>query len=123
MDQVINLDEAAEAIGDRCQAWQHARLAVSSLTWRDAASPWPQRIVTDRSTASDPDSVGVQIQGPGDAGLHIVLYRGGWADIDYITVDDDLGTLHGPDIGTAQDFGLLLDDCVTRTFGIKINPL
>jgi hypothetical protein len=123
MDQVIDLDEAAKAIAGRNQAWRRAGLTVSSLTWRDAASPWPQRIVTDRSTATDPDSVGVRVQGPGDAELHVVLYRGGWADIDYTTVDGHLDTLHGPEIGSSQDFGLLLDNCVTRTFGIKIRLL
>jgi hypothetical protein len=123
MDRVIDLDEAAEAIADRSQVWQHAGLTVSSLTWRDAASPWPQRIVTDRSAATDPDSVGVQVKGPADAELHIVLYRSGWADIDYTAADGDLDTLHGPEIGSTQGFGLLLDYCVTRTFGVKIRSL
>ncbi|MFF6785030.1 hypothetical protein [Streptomyces sp. NPDC012510] len=123
MDRVIDLDEAATVIADRRATWEAAGLVVEPVTWRDGAAPWPQRLETDRSRTQDPDSVGVHLHnalGDGarrDAELLVVLYRGGWADIDYLVDAEDAGVLPSPALRSAQEFGALLDACVARVFG------
>ncbi|SDT83397.1 hypothetical protein SAMN05216371_8221 [Streptomyces sp. TLI_053] len=64
----------------------------------------------------DPDSVGVVLTGLGGE-LSVVLFRGGWADVDYFAGIDDVGTLPASDIDSAAAFGDQLDSYVTRTFG------
>ena len=44
--------------------------------------------------------------------LHIVLYRGGWADLDALT--DDEVTTECPQITTPETFGALPDTATTR---------
>ncbi|WP_328335841.1 hypothetical protein OG372_36870 [Streptomyces sp. NBC_01020] len=65
-----------------------------------------------------PDSLGIHMHGPHEAELLVVLYCGGWADIDYIASLDDAGTLPTPAVKSAGAFGSLLDTCVTRVFGL-----
>ncbi|MFF3323647.1 hypothetical protein [Streptomyces sp. NPDC002889] len=116
MERVIDLDEAAAAVADRQSAWQAAGLVAEPVTWRDEAASWPQQLETDRSRVTDPDSIGVHVHGPQEAELIVVLYRGGWADIDYMASTDDAGVLPAPVVGSAQAFGSLLDACVARVF-------
>ncbi|MFE3830903.1 hypothetical protein [Streptomyces sp. NPDC059092] len=79
--------------------------------------PWPQRLETDRALVRDPDSVGVLISGPADAELSVVLFRGGWADVDFFVGLDDAGTLPACGIDSAAAFGTRLDGWVSRVFG------
>lgn len=65
----------------------------------------------------DPDSIGVRITGLAETELCVVLFRGGWADVDFIASIDDAGVLPAPDVGSPQGFGNLLDRCVSRVFG------
>ncbi|MFF0065723.1 hypothetical protein ACFYRC_30060 [Streptomyces sp. NPDC005279] len=65
----------------------------------------------------EPDSIGVLISGPGEAELSVVLFRGGWADVDFVTGLDDAGTLPASGIDSAAAFGTRLDQWVSRVFG------
>lgn len=119
MERVVDLDEAVAAVADRWPAWLAAGLIAEPLTWRDEADAWPQQLKTDRSRVNDPDSVGIHLHGPDEAELLVVLYRGGWADVDYCTDADDAGVIPAPKVGSAQAFASLLDACITRVFGIS----
>ncbi|MBB1255543.1 hypothetical protein H3146_19605, partial [Streptomyces sp. OF3] len=113
----MDLDEAAAELAARARAWRAAGLAVAEPTWRDGTAPWPQRLETDRSRVSDPDSVGVLLSGPGETLLSVVLFRGGWADVAYFAGGDDAGALPASGIGSAAEFGTRLDVWVARVFG------
>ena len=47
--------------------------------------------------------------------LHIVLYSGGWADLDALTTGEV--TTECPQITTPETFGALLDSATTRILG------
>ncbi|MFB7361310.1 hypothetical protein [Streptomyces hydrogenans] len=117
MGRVIDLDEAAAVLARRRTGWQAAGLEVGPLTWRDAEASWPQPLETDRTRVLDPESVGVVVSGAGDTVLSVVLFRGGWADVDFIDGADDMGALPASDITSAQDFGARLDRWIARVFG------
>ncbi|MFF8855665.1 hypothetical protein [Streptomyces althioticus] len=119
MERVVDLEEVVAAVADRRPAWQAAGLVAEPVTWRDEAEPWSQQLKTDRSRVNDPGSVGIHLRGPDEAELLVVLYRGGWADIDYIADADDAGVIPAPTVGSAQEFASLLDACITRVFGIN----
>ncbi|MEU3777697.1 hypothetical protein AB0F11_31775 [Streptomyces sp. NPDC032472] len=87
------------------------------MTWRDAAAPWPRPLETDRSRVHDPDSVGVLVSGPAEAELSVVLFRGGWADVDFFDGFADAGCLPASDITSAAEFRTRLDQWVTHVFG------
>jgi hypothetical protein len=55
---------------------------VGEFTWRDAAAAWPQPIVTDRESVADPESLGVILDAGGGAEAVLVLWTGGWADLE-----------------------------------------
>ncbi|MEU2747350.1 hypothetical protein ABZ613_13825 [Streptomyces collinus] len=117
MQQVIDLDQAVIEIADRRRGWESAGLTVEAISWRDEAASWPQRLETDRSRVDDPGSIGVRITGLAETELCVVLFRGGWADVDFIVNIDDAGALPAPDVTSPQAFGILLDRCVSRVFG------
>lgn len=117
MERVVDLDQAAAVLAERAARWVEAGLTVGEVTWRDEAAPWPQRLETDRELVGDPHSVGVLISGPADAELSVVLFRGGWADVDFIAGLDDAGTLPAFGIGSAAAFGTRLDQWIPRAFG------
>lgn len=117
MERVIDLDEAAAEIADRAPGWRARGLTVGRVTWRDETAPWPQLLETDRSLVNDPDSIGVLISGPAEAEMSVVLFRGGWADVDFFAGMDDAGTLPASGIASAREFGVQLDDWVARVFG------
>lgn len=117
VEHLIDLDQAAAQISGRLPQWTTTGLLVGPITWRDGAADWPQRLEQDRSRVADPDSVGINICGPAGSELLVVLYRGGWADVDFVAdLDLDLVT-EAPDVGTPQQFGELLDGYVSRAFG------
>jgi hypothetical protein len=117
MDRVIDLDQAAAAMAERAARWLAAGLTVGQVTWRDESAPWPQPLETDRTLVGDPDSVGVLISGPANVELSVVLFRGGWADVDYFDGRDDAGPLPASGIHSAEEFGTQLDQWVLRVFG------
>ncbi|MEW1721000.1 hypothetical protein [Streptomyces sp. NPDC093109] len=75
----------------------------------------------------DPDSVGVRLLGPvgTDAELLVVLFRGGWADVDYlIDLDlDDAGPLPAFGIRSVGDFADRIDGWVLRVFRVSLAPV
>ncbi|MEU2506532.1 hypothetical protein ABZ621_17735 [Streptomyces sp. NPDC007863] len=117
MDRVVDLDEAAVVLARRMPGWTSAGLVVARATWRDAEAPWPQPLSTDRDRIRDPDSLGLVISGPADAVLSVVLFRGGWADVDFVVDLDDAGCLPASGITSASDFGARVDRWVARVFG------
>lgn len=68
---------------------------------------------------ADPDSVGICITGPADAELSVVLFRGGWADAEYLAGLADTVVSETPDVISPRVFGELLDDYVFRAFGLS----
>ncbi|MDX6760462.1 MULTISPECIES: hypothetical protein [unclassified Streptomyces] len=117
MDRVVDLDEVAVVLAERTAGWTSAGLEVGRATWRGAEAAWPQPLETDRARVHDPDSVGVVISGPAEAVLSVVLFRGGWADVDFVADLDDAGCLPASGITSASDFGARMDQWVTRVFG------
>ncbi|MEU3923491.1 hypothetical protein [Streptomyces sp. NPDC029004] len=117
VERVVDLDEAAAAIAERAARWPAAGLRAGRLTWRDEAAPWPQQLETDRALVRDPDSLGVLVSGPAGAELSVVLFRGGWADVDFVAGLEDAGTLPASGIGSAAAFGTRLDQWVRIVFG------
>lgn len=57
------------------------------------------------------------LSGPAEAWLSVVLFRGGWADVDFIVDLDHAGCLPASEITSASDFGARMDRWVTHTFG------
>ncbi|MCW8102914.1 hypothetical protein [Streptomyces tauricus] len=121
MDHVMDLDEVVAEVAARRSAWQTAGIVVDSVTWRDSATPWPQRLETDRATVSDPDSVGFHLHSSHKHGaeLRLVVFRGGWVDADFIADIDDAGVISTPAISSAEAFGTLIDTCVARVFSLQ----
>ncbi|SPF07438.1 hypothetical protein SMA5143A_8296 [Streptomyces sp. MA5143a] len=66
----------------------------------------------------DPDSVGVVLSGPGEAELSVVLFRGGWADVDFIAGLDNPGSLPVSGIASAADFEARMDQWVACVFEV-----
>lgn len=122
MERIVDLDLAAAEITARRPVWAAAGLDAGPVTWRDATASWPPRLETERAAVADPDSVGIRIQGPGDTELLAVLFRGGWADLDYYAGGDDAGTLPAPELTSPEAFGHLLDACVAKVFAPAGSP-
>ncbi|MET9031054.1 hypothetical protein ABZW96_36460 [Nocardia sp. NPDC004168] len=113
MDHVVDLDQAAAEITSRLPAWTASGLLPGPLTWRDATAPWPQPLEIERALITHPDSVGVRIQGTDEWNvLEIVLFRGGWADLDALA-NGEVAT-ECPQITSPEEFGALLDSAITR---------
>jgi hypothetical protein len=87
------------------------------VTWRDEAEGWPHTLQTDRSAAVDPDSVGVAFDGDAGPLGEIVLFRGGWADVNLVDATSDQVITGNPPIPTVVAFGEVLDDLVDRLLG------
>jgi hypothetical protein len=118
MDKVGDLDEVAVALARQAVSWRSAHLEVGQMTWRDGEASWPQTLETDRARVRDPDSVGVVISGPGEAALSVVLFRGGWADVDFVAGLDDAGSLPASGIVSVSDFESRMNQWVARVFGL-----
>lgn len=86
---ILDLDRVAAIIADQRARWDSAYgLVADPVTWMDADAGWPRPLLTDRSQAGTPMSVGVIIRGD-DREAQIVVYAGGWADADYVRFDID----------------------------------
>ncbi|MFJ9870248.1 hypothetical protein [Streptomyces sp. NPDC101165] len=117
MDRVVDLDEAAALLVGRVAHWRSAGLEVGEMTWRDWEAEWPQPLETDRARVNDPDSLRVLIAGAAEAELSVVLFRGGWADVDFFDGRADFVSLPASDIASARDFAARMDQWVVRVFG------
>lgn len=84
MDDLVDLDLAAEEVHRRVPEWAAAGITVQPLTWRDQGEPWPPPLKTDRADVIDPDSIGVFLR-KGSQEAELVLFKGGWCDLAYST--------------------------------------
>ena len=112
MDNSIDLDEAARQIQQRIDDWRRAGLEVGAITWRDQGRGYPPPLVTNRTEAIDPDSIGVRIT-RGNAEGSAVLFKGGWVDFEWWDgLSQDSVVLDAPGYEqplTIAEFGKVLD--------------
>ncbi|MFE3170404.1 hypothetical protein ACFXPA_13930 [Amycolatopsis sp. NPDC059090] len=111
MENVIDLDAAAQQIAQRRGEWHDLGITAGETTWREQGEGWPPALKTDRATIIDADSIGVELAKGAQEGS-VVLFTGGWADFCYWAGNADDPILEAPgyhdplDVGT---FGQLLD--------------
>jgi hypothetical protein len=86
----LDLDQVArELIGLRL-GWTERGITAGQLTWRDARAAWPKPIVTDRTTVAEPESVGIILTVANGNEAHLILWRGGWADVDILDFESQV---------------------------------
>jgi len=90
MDRLVDLDAVAAELRARRGGWEARGLQVGAFTWRDAHASWPQPIVTDRALLVDPESLGLTMDAGPDRFAGLVLWCGGWADLDCLIGDQIL---------------------------------
>jgi hypothetical protein len=85
----IDLDLAAAEIELRRAKWASARVDVGDVTWREQGEGWPPTLKTERRNVRRADSIGVTLR-KDEQEASVVLFNGGWADIEFWTghVDD-----------------------------------
>ena len=88
----LDLDRIAAAMAETSAEFQPRGVTMATPTWLDMDATWPYTLVTDRSEISRPRSIGITFQGPGDSEGVIVVYAGGWADVDVVHIDDRVTT-------------------------------
>jgi hypothetical protein len=89
VDRLVDLDLVVAELQARRVEWESRGLEVGAFTWRDAQAPWPQPIVTDRALVTDPESLGMTMDATPDRFARLVLWCGGWADLDYVIGGED----------------------------------
>lgn len=105
----IDLDAAVAEIESRRAEWASEGLEIGPFTWRDASVEWPQHLVA-REAALSPDSVGFEVRRRAAEGA-VVLFRGGWADIEWwLGTADSEPEIDAPAIPDVRSFGRLLDE-------------
>jgi hypothetical protein len=95
----LDLDQVARDLTGLLPGWAERGITAGQLTWRDAQAAWPQPIVTNRITVAEPESVGVTLAAANGNEALLIIWRGGWADVDLL-----LGThvvSHTPDLHDA----------------------
>jgi hypothetical protein len=84
---------------------------------RDRARDGPPSLKTDRDDVADPDSIGVTVHLGVQEGS-VVLFRGGWCDVEYWSGDASdepvMGAPGYPDTLTVDEYGRLLDSFINR---------
>jgi hypothetical protein len=80
----LDLDQAARELTRLQPGWAERGITAGQLTWRDAQASWPKPIVTDRSMVAEPESLGITLTAGQRNEAHLVLWRGGWADVDLL---------------------------------------
>jgi hypothetical protein len=112
VDDRVDLDRAVLEIARRLETWRKQGLRPSEVTWRDKGEGWQPLLKTERSAVVDPDSIGVAVRKADQLG-RVVLYRGGWADLEYWsgnpTEDAVVESPGWEDWLTVERFGDLLD--------------
>ena len=101
----LDLDQVASTLASLQPGWTGQGLTAGPLTWRDARASWPRPLLTDRSLIAEPESVGLTMTTADGRAGHLVIWRGGWADIDLL--DGDTVTSRNPAIHD-------LADCITE---------
>ena len=78
----LDLDQVVRELTGLVPGWAERGITAGQLTWRDAQAAWPQPIVTDRNTVADPESAGMTLTAANGNEALLVIWRGGWADVD-----------------------------------------
>ena len=81
----LDLDQVAALLTGLRPGWAEQGLIVRPLTWRDARPSWPQALHTDRRKVAEPESVGLTLTAADGREARLVIWRGGWADVDLLT--------------------------------------
>ena len=117
MDNRVDLDAAAREITRRSDRWRESGLTLGDVTWRDQGDESPPKFKTNRADVRDADSVGIRCT-KGDQEGSLVLFKGGWADLEFWSGDiaaEPLCEAPGwDDWLTVESYGALLD----RFFGL-----
>jgi hypothetical protein len=118
VDAKIDLDLAASEIDRRRSVLAERGFHVGPTTWRDQGQGWPPPIIEDRGAVVDPDSIGIQLR-KGQQEADLILYRGGWADVEFWTgdpADDVVMRVEGDydDPLSVEQFGGVLDRLTDR---------
>lgn len=80
----LDLDQVARVLSGLLPGWTERGITAGQLTWRDAQAAWPQPIVTSRITVAEPESFGVTLTAANGNEARLVIWRGGWADVDLL---------------------------------------
>jgi hypothetical protein len=112
VERRIDLDVAVREIEARAKLWRANGITVGDVTWRDQAEGWPWVLKTNRAEVRDGDSIGARCT-KGDQEGAVVLFTGGWADLEYWSGDVDEEPLmeivgYGEWL-SLESFGVLLD--------------
>ena len=83
--QPIDLDQVAPKLGELRSRWVSQGLTAGEFTWRDACASWPQAIVADRGLVAEPESLGITSAVADGREGHLIIWRGGWADVHRLT--------------------------------------
>jgi hypothetical protein len=92
----LDLDEVAGRWARLRPLWAARGLIVGPCTWRDARAEWPKPLVTFRSQVTEPESVGIELIASETRVARVVIWRGGWADIEVLA--DDQGIIRNPSL-------------------------
>jgi hypothetical protein len=111
---VVDLDAAAATLARHLRDWGSIGCEADPITWRDAAAVWNAPLKTERSDALDPDSIGVRTRWPDSKEAHVVLFRGGWADVELVDWTANAVVLGNPEIDSLAAFETLLETIPAR---------
>jgi hypothetical protein len=120
---VIDLDAAVAVLAKHVETWTSAGCRAGPITWRDAGAGWGAPYKTVRSDVLDPDSIGVRANWPGDREADVVLFRGGWADVDLFDGLAKVIVTGNPEIDSVAAFERLLESIPTRLDAIESGDL
>jgi hypothetical protein len=115
VDRVVDLDAVLVELTRRRPGWTRRGLVVGEFTWRDAAAAWPQPIVNDRESVADPESVGMTFDAGDGAEALLVLWTGGWADLE-ASINGQL-VLEAPEFVDVASCVAVADALVARLLG------
>jgi hypothetical protein len=111
----LDLDQAAGIIAERRRRWVELGLTPGAQTWVDNDAGWPTRLLTDRSQARRPMSVGVRVGREAPyAEAVFVLYAGGWVDVDYVAAGSDAVVSEHVELDDVEQFRVVLDRVIAR---------
>ena len=80
----LDLDQVAAVLAGLRPQWGDQGLVVRPFLWRDARESWPQILHTDRGKVAGPESVGLTLTAADGREARLVIWRGGWADVDLL---------------------------------------
>jgi hypothetical protein len=80
----LDLDQVARELTGLLPGWAERGITAGQFTWRDAQAAWPKPIVIGRIMVAEPESVGVTLTAANANEARLVIWRGGWADVDLL---------------------------------------